>query len=141
LEIKGTIMATKLTMALAKIDALAATIAALEDQLVKTRADESFLRERLNAVASEHRCGMDSERKETEKARKEREAVLAENVTLRENLQRALGYIDKANEMLPSLDQVMTCPPQYSQPQRGPQLHPVGITNTHTAYELAQRYR
>lgn len=111
----------------------------VEAQLADAVADRDFLRGRQEACAKEHRCSMDEERRQLEKVRKEKEAVVAENVTLRENLQRALGYIDKVNESLPPPEQVMTCPPQYMSVQRGPQLQSLPVQSNDQ--DSMRRYR
>lgn len=60
-----------------------------------------------------------------ESLRKELEGTRLENVALRENMQRALGYIDRVNENDEPLDPVPV-PQSFHHRQRGPQLSPIG---------------
>lgn len=65
---------------------------------------------------------------------KDNESLQQENIILRQNLERALGYIDRVNEDSPQQPPVVEAPRIY-QRSRGPQLNSLGINSASSMFD------
>jgi hypothetical protein len=97
-------------------------VESLEGQLNDVTKSRSLLREELDDTkgALTRSCKM------VESLQKDLESARYETANLRQDMQRALGYIDRVNECEPPIPPV-AMPQTYSMPMRGPRLNGVSL--------------
>ncbi len=100
------------------------TIAELQQRIASLTAERDSYASNANAAART----INDQRGKIESLQKDIEAFRGENVTLRENLQRCKGYIDRVNEDSEPMEPIIE-PAKMHERQRGPMLINLGGLN------------
>lgn len=113
----------------AERDELRLKVASLQDEMTAAANTAAGRIQHLKTEVEDLKGALDGSTKLVESLRKELSAERSENVDLRENIQRTLGYIDRVNEDSPPATAAIVQPERVETQMRGPRLSPLGRLN------------